>query len=45
MRLRCVWQLDVHHWWATGGLLDELVKLALTDVVYVGSLTEITLGS
>jgi len=28
-------KLDIHHWWATGGLLEELVKLSPRDVVYV----------
>ena len=28
-------KFDVHHWWATGGLLEELTCLQPSDIVYV----------
>ena len=28
-------KLDVHHWWATGGQLEELSCLQSSDIVYV----------
>ena len=28
-------KLDVHHWWATGGQLEELTCLQPSDIVYV----------
>lgn len=28
-------KFDVHHWWATGGQLEELTCLQPSDIVYV----------